>query len=307
MPGAIGVEADREDRALPGRPFRYLECKSGRIEPMDLKHRDKKAYSLAKEYLLGVPRVTSELLDKYLSLSASRPRPATIPGIYMRLLRSAQNAGMGTSVIGRAIGSVDRLKKLLGGFKPSFVLKKYSDWKQILDEIEDRLRPVGKIRRTSKSLWPRFCRTILSGAQFMSQFETADDFYRWVSIFDRGGSHVRPALPMLLAYEIDGIGFALACDFLKELGYLNYAKPDVHLTRLFVGLGLCPPRSNAYQVFKAIARVAEHGDVTPYAVDTLFWLIGSGKFYDDGLKIGRHGPKFIAYAHKRLAVRQRQS
>jgi hypothetical protein len=33
-------------------------------------------------------------------------------------------------------------------------------------------------------------------------------------------------------------------------------------------------------VFKAVARVASNVGVTPYNVDKLFWLIGSG-FYED--------------------------
>jgi hypothetical protein len=46
--------------------------------------------------------------------------------------------------------------------------------------------------------------------------------------------------------------------------------------------------------------VADHVGVTPYAVDMLFWLIGSGDFYLDGIKIGRQKEKFIEYARSRL-------
>jgi len=92
---------------------------------------------------------------------------------------------------------------------------------------------------------------------------------------------------MLLGREIEGIGFPLACDFLMGLGYSGFAKPDVHLKTIFFALGLSPNQDD-YDVFKAIVRVAQHADVAPYAVDKVFWLIGSGKFSAD-LQTGRPG------------------
>ena len=49
-------------------------------------------------------------------------------------------------------------------------------------------------------------------------------------------------MPLILAAEIEGIGYTLACDFLKELGFIEYGKPDVHVIEIFVGIGLCPPK-----------------------------------------------------------------
>ena len=34
-------------------------------------------------------------------------------------------------------------------------------------------------------------------------------------------------------------------------------------------------------MFKAVGRLARNAGVTPYNVDKLFWLIGSGYFYED--------------------------
>jgi thermostable 8-oxoguanine DNA glycosylase len=269
--------------------------------------RDKKAYELAKKYLLklGVEGVTPELLEKYLSLSEIRPRPDSIAGVYQRLLESAQNANMRAGVVGGAIGGVDKLGAVLFKFDPVSVMEKYTaGWEQVLDEIEEHLKPRGKIRRAPRSIWPRYCRTIISGARFLAQFATADDFYSWVDFFDQD-DRARPALPMLLSHEIYGFGFPLACDFLKELGYVNFAKPDVHLKKIFRGLELCPEKAKDYQVFNAIVRVAKHAGVAPYSVDKLFWLIGSGYFYDDKHigrrgRIGSHREEFIAYARKKL-------
>lgn len=230
---------------------------------------DQAAYQLAKVYLvqLNIPGVTAPLTAGYLRVPTTKYRPQSIPEIYLRILQSAQNANMKAGVIGRSIGGVEKLDVVLCNFGPNAVLAKFSaGWAPVLDEIVARLAPRGKIRRTSRSIWPRYCLTILSAAQFMSQFASASDFYGWVDLFDHD-DRLRAALPMLLDKEIAGVGFALACDFLKELGYHNFAKPDVQLRDIFVGLGLCPADADDYGLFKTIVRVAKHAGVTPYDAD----------------------------------------
>jgi len=48
-----------------------------------------------------------------------------------------------------------------------------------------------------------------------------------------------------------------------------------------------------YLTLKAIDRIAKANSVTPYAVDKVFWLIGSGNFYVTGKNIGRQKQTFI--------------
>jgi hypothetical protein len=246
---------------------------------------DKAAYKLAKDFLadslsrLGIEEDGSELIERYLHISAAN-RPETMNGIYYRILESGQNAERKAKVIGGAIGGVRKLKPVLCDFEPAQVLEKYTSEREVFEDIMAQLKPRGNINQTSKGLWPIYCRTILSGAKFLSQFASAKDFYGWVDFFDED-ERARPALPMLVAQEIYGFGFALACDFLKELGYENFSKPDVQIKAIFPALGLCPFGTSDYEVFKAIARVARNVGVTPYNVDKLFWLIGSGYFYGD--------------------------
>lgn len=250
---------------------------------------DKWAYSYGKDFLLQMnTSVTPELLEKYLHLSEPKRHSQTIPLIYKALLISAQNANMRAKVIGESVGGIDNLGVVLCSFQPSEILAEFTQgWEQVLAAIERELQPRGQIRRAPRSIWPQYCKTILSAANFLVEFSTADEFYQWVDFFDRD-NRSRSALPLLLEREIDGIGFALACDFLKELGYINFAKPDIHIRDIFTGIGLCPARAYDYDVFKAVVRVAMNVGVTPYNVDKLFWLIGSGNFYEDA-QIGNNG------------------
>lgn len=82
--------------------------------------------------------------------------------------------------------------------------------------------------------------------------------------------------------------YSWPCDFLKELEYTNFPKPDVHLREIFTALKLCHDQANDYQLFVAIIRMANNANATPYAVDKVFWLIGSGFFYTD-TTIGSNG------------------
>lgn len=263
---------------------------------------DQHIFNLAQQYLLDldIPGLDQSLLQKYRHLPGTFERPNALSAIYRQLLLSAQSGGMKAGVIGRALGGAERIGLVLDNFNPGTTLSTYQEnWSLLLDTIESDLQPNGRIRRSSRSIWPQYCRTILSAARFLTQFDTAADFFAWADYFDQN-NRARPALPLVLSTEIYGFGFALACDFLKELGYLNFGKPDVHIRDIFLALDLVDPQPTDYQLLKAIVRIADHVGQTPYAVDKIFWLIGSGYFYDDPQigqngRIGRQKQAFIDY------------
>ncbi|MCK9566701.1 MAG: hypothetical protein M0Q43_11710 [Methanothrix sp.] len=128
---------------------------------------DQKAYELANDYLLKIPGVTERIIEKYQNLSSTRPKPVSKNELYHCLLESAQNANMKTKVIGDAIGGVDRLALISNDFDPEYILKSYASKWDVLDHIVEKLNPRGKIRRTQRSIWPSYCQTILSAAEFI--------------------------------------------------------------------------------------------------------------------------------------------
>jgi hypothetical protein len=269
---------------------------------MNTVERDRRAFQLAQRFLssLDISGLTPEVLERYLGGDAPGCTPSTnIRDLYFRLIFHAQNANMRSGVIDKSIGGIERLSPVLFDFDARSVLGHYDSWETILDDIEIKLRPRGKLRREARSIWPSYCRTILSAARFIVQFQSAEDFHAWVRFFDKD-ERSRPALPLLLEREIHGYGFPLACDFLKELGYQDFSKPDVHIRDLFVGLALTSSPSD-FDVFRAVARVANSAGVKPYRVDKVFWLIGSGNFYDNPEignqgRIGSHKAQFLELA-----------
>ncbi len=263
---------------------------------------DKKIYQQAKEYLpsLNIEGVTAALIEKYLDPGSFNSRPASMKDVYQHILESAQNASMKAGVIGKAIGGVEELSAVLEGFNPKTVLEKYKNNREaVLDDIITQIHPRGEVRRTPRSIWPNYCQTILSAATFLEQFASVSDFFEWVDFFDKD-DRVRASLPMLLSQEVSGFGFALSCDFLKKMGYINFPKPDVHLRDIFTAIGLCDNKMDDYQLFKAITRVARNAEVTAYNADRVFWLIGSGYFYADPQignkgRIGSKKKEFVDY------------
>lgn len=251
---------------------------------------DIQAYKEAKDFLINnTPLDVSEsLIESYLNTPNTTTKDLSINQINFRLLESAQNANMKAGVIGGSIDGVQNLGRILFEFNPAQILTNYyNKSEKLLDDIILKLQPRGKMKRNSRSLWPMYCKTIISASVFLSQFETGEDFYEWANYFycdDR----LIASLPLLLEAEIKGIGFPLACDFLKELGYINYGKPDIHIIELFTALNLIPPQTSNYYVLKAIVRISNNVGVSAYNVDKLFWLLGSGYFYKN-LEIGNQG------------------
>jgi hypothetical protein len=261
-------------------------------------------YALARSYLLGQEGVTPELLDQHLRPPTYAERPAKMPAIYKCLVRSAQSPQSMPNVIGGSIGGIERLGGILFEFDPAAVATKYprseEGCRRLFNDIREHLAPRGKLNYNPRSLWKRFCGAVTSGAAFLAQFPDAQAFYRWAEPFD-ADEDGRVQLATTIARQIDGIGFALASDFLKEIGFTNFSKPDVHIKEIFSQLGLSATRDDV-EVFKAVGRVARNVGVTPYEVDQLFWLVGSGYFWLVERRLAPGRRDFIALAREELSL-----
>lgn len=263
---------------------------------------DKELYKTAIRFLSSFPEVTDVILYKHLKSVHSKPKDLSI--VYFKICVSAQNKQMSSKVIGGSINGLENLSKVLFDFDPAKVAEAYnkSEKDKLLDRIVEILNPHGQIRRTSRSIWPLYCQSVIDAAHFLCTFKDVDDFYNWTDFF-AGDFRAKPALPLMISYEISGIGFPLACDFLIELGFSEYGKPDVHLKDIFKALGLIDQNEKSatkldYQTLKVIDRIAKENNTTAYSVDKVFWLIGSGYFNLSDLKIGSQKKKFIEQIKK---------
>ncbi len=244
-------------------------------------------FKAAETFLLGKledlnladPR---NILEKYRTPESYDRKFPGMPGVMKRMLVSWTNAQSRANVIGK----IDDLTKALDGFKPVPILERLKDTKEeekaerLLDHISES---TGKdcTPRKPRSHWPQFAKGIISICRFLGNFEDDEAFRDWVEEF-YSRENTRAALPLVLSQEIHGYGFALSCDLLKELGYVEYGKPDVHIRDILISLQFCYPSSSDYMVYKRMIDLARQANVSPYEFDKFLWLIGSGKFYQDG-------------------------
>lgn len=246
-------------------------------------------YNKAKEYLLSFDSVTNEMLELHINEWKNR-KPDSIEKLFKALLGHAQNRqGMPNS-----IGDIEKLSSVLFSFDHIKVNENYSDWASLFDAIvESGYRPPGRmIKENNKSHWVIYCKAIISIAEFLSAYKSLDEFQAFVNGF-LTNEQSKLALPLLLSEEIFGFGFALACDFLKENVSPQFIKPDTHINDIAQGLGITKATNN-YKIFKDVESYCSRIGVLPYAVDKVFWLVGSGNFYLSGVKVAASKHEFIS-------------
>ena len=138
-----------------------------------------------------------------------------------------------------------------------------------------------------RSCWRIWTYSVIDSARFLSSFSGLEDFQGFVESFQYNAA-TKTALPLYLAKKIRGMGFALACDALKELGYASYPKPDSHMRDIFSELNLCS--NDEMDVFEAMVAMADSLGITPYKLDKVLWLVCSGNFYLEEVRVD--GKKF---------------
>ncbi|MCO5188860.1 MAG: hypothetical protein M9928_21570 [Anaerolineae bacterium] len=245
-------------------------------------------YELAYDYLLSFEGVSAEMIDSHLYEWRSG-RLTSLNDLFFSMALSAQNK----QDMPRSIGDVNDVRPFVRDFNAAEVVKAKLTWEDIFDAIvSSNYTPPGRMVRDNKSsYWVQFCKSLISIADFVSTFDTIEAFHAFVESF-YVNELSRLALPLLLEKEIYGFGFALSCDFLKEAGYPEFLKPDVHIIDIAYSLGISPSRDQ-YQVFKSmVAYCAEIGKL-PYEVDKLFWLVGSGAFYLQKVSVKVSRTEFI--------------
>ena len=108
-------------------------------------------------------------------------------------------------------------------------------------------------------------------------------------------------LPLLIPTELFGFQFALTCDFLKDLGFTNYGKSDVHIKAILEAYGFISEEESEDLILEKIFDMSKDANVSCYEFDKVLWLIGSGNFYkhpefgNNGF-IGKMKDDFIALA-----------
>lgn len=251
--------------------------------------RNVQIYQATAEYLKSI---APENIDIESYFIGDNIKANSLKDVFIQFIGSAQNYQQMPNVI-----RFDKRRAEIGKLLSDYDIATVSTYSP--DELYASFRKAFSVTSTDSkhNSWYKWSCSIVDSAKFLKQFKDFSDFDRFVRCFDYNAVS-QIALPLLIQSQVKGIGFALACDLLKELGYVNYPKPDIHLLDVFTAIGLC--ENNQMSVFMAVRQMADDCEAvdptaTPYKVDKTFWLICSGYFYKDQVRIKRHKQELIDY------------
>jgi hypothetical protein len=243
----------------------------------------------ARKYLLSFDNVDDKLIDSHLQNWKSQKK-STMSGIFKTFLQHAKNR----QAMPNTIGDIEKLAAVLFGYDARKVTSTYLSHTDLLQEIlRKKVKTPTPIDISNpRSHWVIYAKSVISSAKFLQSFKNAAAFHQFVESF-YCNAQSRFALPLLLKEEIDGFGFALACDFLKESGYSGFVKPDTHLNDICRAAGITSATTD-FGVFKDVVAYCEDRDLIPYEFDKLVWLVGSGDFYLKKMKVNSNKTEFIS-------------
>jgi hypothetical protein len=231
----------------------------------------------------------------------------SVEDIYDRFIHSAQNYNMKSNVINYS-DRKNRIKEILCGLDVSKI--KCMD----IDELVQTFRNEFDITRedSPNNIWRTWSESVIDAAIFLSDFKNANDFRNYVESHSKN-IKARIMLAFIISNKISGMGFAVVCDCLKELGFFDYSKPDVHIIEVLKELGLLKNEEDiltevlgenfadefynkrirskvknkrnreAMASFIVVNNIAEacmeiEPTITPYKVDKVIWLCCSRNF-----------------------------
>lgn len=243
-------------------------------------------FNIAYEYLKCIADEIGVGLEKYFIPNNSDAK--SIEDVFLRFIISAQNYQAFPRII-KFDEREEEIRDILHNYDLSVI--KRMDYDYLYQIFRKRFNVTSA--DTKMNTWYKWSRSIIDSAKFLSDFDTYEDFNDFVLLFSKE-ERTSIALPLLLSTKIHGIGFALSCDTLKELGYVDYPKPDVHLNEVFSEIGLSD--GSDYSTFDAVRQMAKDVNKSSYIVDKIFWLICSGYYYLEE-------PKIRTKSHKKEIIK----
>lgn len=255
----------------------------------------KNIYSYCHDYLLDAKpsNVTIPQIDSLVS-EADSEHCSGLDGVYRMLAIVLQDyQGLPNSI--KFFERETTYRELLCDYDVSKVAKLSRD--EIYRKFTDAY--TFETKNPKRSNIRKYTYGLHDGAVFLNGFKDYGSFKKFVNNFGRD-KYTKEALPLLLEEEIFGLGFASACNWLKELGFKEYPKPDTHMIDAFSSIGLC--NKDPISCYKAMVDVAAQCNVEPYKLDKVIWLICSQDFYRLGVKAtkseaAKGKAKFLASLH----------
>lgn len=178
------------------------------------------------------------------------------------------------------------IEKVVGNHSISYVINTFKgDPKQLFSAFIENLSLDN--RQFTEDVWLSYANCICGMAQYLNKFKSPDEMYTYFDTFKTPKEKIKLIREISQQSHIIktkyGWGFALSANWLKDIGMLNYCKPDIQVTNCLNSLGLCSKTDTV--VFKTLVAIAEDAKeydktASAFKLDRVLWLIGGHEFYN---------------------------
>ena len=148
------------------------------------------------------------------------------------------------------------IDKVLCDLKLDEVVKKYGDdverlWHDLCSQCVNSTQIIG-------GAWYKFAKNIITLALYLSQFRDIDELY---AEFEKAvSSEEKIKLINTVSVQVSQWGFAMASNWIKDMGMTGYCKPDQHVRAIIDGIYQTGEDEKA--VFEKAVDVANHCNVS---------------------------------------------
>ena len=215
---------------------------------------------------------------------------ATPRGILIRLCSSLQNSGNMRNSI-KFMENRDTIRRVLFNFNISRSASEYSDWKMIYEAMNKAGITDNGDRSKRETNWDKYCHGLYDGLMFLNSNSGVQQIKNYVKMSELTDEIIEEINQ--ISKNIHGLGFPLACDWLKECGCTWLAKPDIHIKEVMKRVRHVDNIENEdvlrliFSWSNTINARNTNRDITPYIIDKVIWLLCTGNFYLDDISIGR--------------------
>ena len=217
----------------------------------------------------GSVLLTDSVLDSYFEVhKASSLDEAFSRGVAS--INDADKRSLANPISSRKRKAV--IDKVLCDLSLQEVRKKYNGnfeklWHDLCNAVGAEVKP--------NNAWYKFAKNIISIVNFLSEFNDIDDLYALLE--NAVSEEDKIKLANYIASKIDWWGFPMANNWIKDMGMTDFSKPDRHVTAIIDDI--YQTGENSENVFMKVREVAYECNVTPFTLDRVLYLVGSGEFY----------------------------
>lgn len=199
-------------------------------------------------------------------------------------LASSLQTGQSLPNVINFIDRRDQLKTIFKNYSVSDLIASNEN-----DLYNDCFNEFGRCVINGSFSWKKYIGGILDGAYILSRFSNVNQFIDEINNFanlhngltfeqyqDSKGTNMR-ASQNTRGWKIYGMKNAIASNFLKEIGFLDYVKPDTHFKAALQAINVTFTDDN--DCLRKGRDIARKCRVTPYALDRVVWLCCSGHYY----------------------------